>query len=121
MTNYDKLTSLPKDELAWLLMNGVTGCFHGCPLCIYKDWSECKEIGEGLRLSCIEGHRQWLDREPTAEDEILYARAKHNVLVTEFNYIPQEERINHKCVYENGYVVRIEYVEPYKAESEEEE
>ena len=92
-------------------MNEVTsdkmGSCHGCPLCIYKDWNECKEIDEGLRASCIEGHRQWLDRESTAEDEILYARARHNVLVTKFNDMSKEEMLNHKCVYENGYVVKI--------------
>lgn len=118
MTNYDRITSLPKDELAWLLMNEVTsdsmGCNHGCPLCIYKDWSECKEIADEIRMSCIEGHRQWLDREPTAKDEVLYARAKHNVLVTEFNDMSQEEMVNHRCVYKNGYVDRLEYIEGAK-------
>ena len=113
MTNYERLTSLPKEELAWLLMNEVTsmsmgGC-HGCPLCIYKNWSECKEIADEIRMSCIEGHRQWLDREPTEEDETLYARAKHNVLVGQFNNLPKEEMVNYKCVYENGYVVRLEH------------
>ena len=111
MTNYERLTSLPKEELAWLLMNEVTssGNCHGCPLCIYKDWSECREIADEIRMSCIEGHRQWLDREPTAEDETLYARAKHNVLVGQFNDLPKEEMVNYKCVYENGYVVRLEH------------
>lgn len=114
MTNYDKLTSLPKEELAWLLMNEVTsdsmGCCHGCPLCIYKDWSECREIAEETRLSCIEGHKQWLDRYPTEDDLRLYARAKHNVLVFQHNDIPDEERINYKLVYENGYAVSLELV-----------
>lgn len=114
MTNYDKITSLPKDELAWLLMNEVTsdsmGCNHGCPLCIYKDWSECKEIIDELRMSCIEGHRQWLDREPTENDEILYARAKHNVLVTQYNDLPKDEMINYQLVKENGYVTELKYM-----------
>lgn len=113
MTNYEKIKNLSKNELAWLLMNDVTsGGKHGCPLCIHKGWKDCKELADDVRLSCIEGHRQWLNREPTEEDAELYAVAKNNDVIDEYNSMSKEEQANWRTVSENGYITGLERVEP---------
>lgn len=108
MNNYERIKNLSKEELAWVLMNDVTsGSLHGCPLCIYKDWELCKEMDDSVRASCIEGHRRWLDREPTEEDEKFYKIAKNNVVIDEHIAMDREEAVKWKVVYEDGYAVRL--------------
>lgn len=112
MTNYERIKSLPKEELAWIFMNNCTSASpHGCDLCIYKNWEDCKEIADEIRVSCVEGHRRWLDREPTEEDEKLYAIAKNNVVIDAHIAMDTEEFVMWKVVYENGHAVRLEKVE----------
>lgn len=109
MTNYERIMALSKEELAWVLMNDVTsGTKSGCPLCIYKNWDDCKEIDDSIRVPCIEGHRRWLDREPTEEDERIYRIAKNNVVIDAHIAMDKEEALKWKIVYENGHAVRLE-------------
>ena len=105
MTNYERIINLPKEEMIWFMMSDMSND-NTCPLCIHKGWLDCKD--EEDRVTCIEGHRQWLDREPTEEDEKLYAKARHNLLVYQFNNIDAKERLKYHLVYENGFAVRLD-------------
>lgn len=112
MTNYERIKSLSKEEMAWIFLNNCTSSgFYGCDLCMYKSWEDCKEIAKEIRVSCIEGHRRWLDREPTEEDEKMYSIAKNNIVIDAHIAMDKEESVKWKVVYENGYAVRLEKVE----------
>jgi hypothetical protein len=111
MNNFERIKSLSQEELAWVLLNNVTsGDNHGCPCCIYKDWEKCKEIADEIRVSCIEGHRRWLDRQSTEEDKHIFAIAKNNVLVDQYNSMSNEEKLKYRLIYRDGLIVGIEKV-----------
>lgn len=106
MTNYEKIISLPKEELAWIHMNNVTSAGdNGCDLCVWKHYSH--ECGEMSR-SCIQGHLDFLNREITEEDTKMYAIARNNVVVGKHNAMSNKERMEWDVIYENGYAVRLE-------------
>lgn len=98
MTNYEMIISLDADELAWVLMNNCTrGGERGCDLCVWKEWSS-EECG-GEDRSCIQGHREFLKREMTPEDEVIYAVAHNNVVVDIYNNMSDGERSQYRIEY----------------------
>ena len=110
MTNYERIIALPKEELAWVLMNNCTSAGdNGCDLCLWKRWSD--SCGDRNR-SCIDGHREFLDRETTEEDEVIYAIARNNVVISKHNAMPAEDFGKYKVIYRevNGkrYADRME-------------
>lgn len=65
-------------------------------------------MADEIRVPCIEGHRRWLDREPTSDDEKMYSIAKNNMVIDAHIAMDKEESVKWKVVYENGYAVKLE-------------
>lgn len=108
MTNYDIVLQLPKEEMAWFMMNKVT-CDE-CECCIYHDirakYGDCSAIQEDLDTerpddwTCIDGHEQWLNKESDVRDLQVFAVCKHNVIIGKYNGMTDEERSKWQIVYE---------------------
>jgi hypothetical protein len=105
MTNYEKLTSLPEEEMAWFLMAYA----ETCRVCVYKGSDEDGYCGRGDKAkdNCIGGVRKWVMRESTKDDEKIFAMCKNNVIVERWNSMTPEERNGMTCHVENGFVAGI--------------
>lgn len=98
MTNFEMIQKLDSKELAWLLMNKLEGD-SGCGFCIKKNWNEeCSEDG----ISCIEGHKRFLEREVTDDDMVMYLVAHNNEVVTMYNAMPDREKYKIDYMIFNG-------------------
>jgi hypothetical protein len=99
MTNYEKLTSLPEEEMAWFLMAYA----ETCRFCIYKQ--ECHDRPKDI--TCIDGVKEWMKRESTEDDDEIFAICRNNVLVDRWNSMTPEERKGWNCHSQDGRLTEI--------------
>ena len=81
MTNGENLRSLSDEEAAWFTM-AYTGD-NCCQTCIYKSYENCHNIADNEKLSCYDGHVEWLKRETeeNEDDSLIFHLCRQNVLV----------------------------------------
>lgn len=78
MTNEETLKSLSTEALSYFSF-----AYYGsgeCRTCIYKDYDICSRISDEEKLSCYEGHLEWLKREPDADDRRMFHMCQQNAL-----------------------------------------
>lgn len=114
MKNVSRLRGLTNEQLAYFEM-----LFDSCQKCIYLDemgekpamWDNCDEGSRPEEETCLTGHRAWLERESTKEDDRMFQLCVHNDVVDRYNNLPDYVRHGIRLVYKDGLAVGLEQIE----------